>query len=86
LRRELTKGLLASVYVPEAWLTLADALQAAGDEAAAGDCLQVARRWIADAVMPDVLPATRAAFEQAHPINRVVLAGLSQPLPLGSGS
>lgn len=86
LRRDLTKGLLASVYGPEAWLTLADALQAAGDEAAAGDCLQVARRWIADAVMPDVLPATRAAFEQAHPINRVVLAGLSQPLPLGSGS
>ncbi len=77
LRRELHKGLLAGVYLPEAWLTLAETLQASGDDAAAGSCLRAARRWIAAATLPGALPgawpSARQAFEQRHPVNRVLL-------------
>jgi hypothetical protein len=76
LLRTLPQGLHAVSYPPQAWWTLACALQAVGTPQATRDALRCtarARRWIESARLPDDGPEARRRFRQDNPINRAVL-------------
>lgn len=66
-------SLYPSTYPPEAWWTLALALQTCAPDSAQ-HCRDKARRWIEQARLPAPETQWRAAFMTANPVNRVVLA------------
>ncbi|KNZ32625.1 MAG: hypothetical protein AD742_10370 [Methylibium sp. NZG] len=71
----VAEGMSAKTYAPEAWCTLARALERDGDAGEAQTCLALARDWIVERALPKVPVARRDAFLQRNPINRRVLAG-----------
>jgi DNA-binding SARP family transcriptional activator len=72
LATELPQGVLASVYPPQAWWTLARALHQGGEQAAAQECRARALAWIEAAELPETTEPE--AFGPLHPVNGAVLA------------
>ena len=73
LHANLHPNLYPSTYLPDAWWTLAQALQACAPDAARR-CRDQARRWIAQAQLPTPTAQWQRAFLNTNPVNRVVLA------------
>lgn len=54
LQASLDQGLMAQIYLPEAWCILAKAFERAGRPSAASDCLGHAQDWVNDRALPNV--------------------------------
>lgn len=66
-------GLLATVYLPEAWCILSSALERAGETAAAAQCREEGRNWVKRVALPNVKSEWRDSFLYRNPVNRVLL-------------
>lgn len=70
------------LYTPELYWIAFQALDAAGDSAAATGAIEKAVRWIHDIALPNVPDAFRDSFPIRNPTNRAVLAVASRlPAP-----
>jgi tetratricopeptide (TPR) repeat protein len=81
LAKDLPLGLMAGVFLPEAWHLLARALHAGGREAGARRCLRQAQAWVDLAVLPDPHPGRRHAFANSPLLRRLLEPPLEVPSP-----
>jgi len=68
-------------YLPEAWWVGYEAFAAAGEEAAARDCLRRGVEWIERAARDHVPAALLDAFRTRNPVNRVLLSAAARTTP-----
>lgn len=73
LRGVLQEGLIAQIYLPAAWETLAKAFERAGSQIDAQECLAAARDWVLGVALPNVPESWRDSFLERNPVNRRLL-------------
>lgn len=65
-------------YLPAAWSTGYQAFAAAGESAAARECVRLGCEWIEHAVANHVPAELRGSFRTANPVNRALLAAAAR--------
>ncbi len=71
---QLPLGIHPSIYLPEAWWTVAEGLRMVGDQQGRRTALLKARDWIDQVQLPEAEDDAATAFREGNPVNRRVLA------------